>query len=147
MKSQAFQLCSTGEKGFNLSYESLTSKEAQQLLLERISTDKIFYESLKGPEKGEEEEENDEGSESSSDDEVVSYDVIDSSKTIGAAISVIIKRTPADSLARIYADEDSGSLSESDAEDRGTGDNLDMYIGNEFSDLNATKRWMEWNSK
>src|ERR1700679_1329741 len=146
MKSQAFKLCSTGEKVFNLSYESLTSKEAQQLLLERISTDKIFYESLKGPEKGEEEED-DESSESSSDDEVVSYDGIDSSKTIGAAIADIIKRTPADSLARIYADEDSGSLSESDAEDRGTGDNLDMYIGNEFSDLNATKRWMEWNSK
>jgi hypothetical protein len=144
---QAFQLCSTGEKGFNLSYESLTSKEARQLLLERIGTDKEFYRSLKGEDKGEEEEDNDDDNEDDSDNGVIHYDEIDSSKTIDAVIADVIKCTPADCLADIYADEDSGSSSESDAEDKGTGANLDMYTENKLSANNATGRWMEWDSK
>ena len=32
-------------------------------------------------------------------------------------------------------------------DNRGAGANLDMYIGSEFSIYNATKEWMEWNSK
>ncbi|KAF9785321.1 hypothetical protein BJ322DRAFT_989704, partial [Thelephora terrestris] len=43
---KAFQLCSTGQGNFNLSFESLTSREARRLLFERISTDPEFYKSL-----------------------------------------------------------------------------------------------------
>ena len=43
-----------------------------------------------------------------------------------------------DCLADIYADDDSGLLSESDYEDRGTGANVERYTGAEFSSRNAT---------
>ena len=128
----------------------MTSKEARQLLLERISTDKEFYRSLKGKDKGEEEENNgqDDGDErDGGDDRTVYYDETDSSKTVGEAVADVIKCTPAESLGAIYADEDSGSSSESDTEDRGVGANLDMYTGEKFSSQDTPGGWMEWNSK
>jgi hypothetical protein len=121
----------------------LASKEARKLLLERISKDTEFFNSLKVSDEGEQEDQDDDDD----DNGMVSYDEIDSSKTINAAITDIIKRTPADCLVDIYADEDDGLSSESDTEDKGTGANLDMYTGHEFSTQNATGRWMEWNSK
>ena len=104
---------------------------------------------------GEEEDQDDDGDggddDDSGGDKMVYYDGIDSSKTVDEVIKDTIKRTPADSLAAIYVDDDSGLLSESDAEDRGAGTNLDMYldmyIGPEFSTCNATGGWMEWDSK
>jgi hypothetical protein len=128
----------------------LTNKEARQLLFERIGTDKEFYKSLKGQDKGEEEENGDEDDSDNGDDcddGMVYYDGIDSSNTIGAAIKDVIKHTPANCLAEIYADEDSGVSSESSTEDRGTGDNLDMYTGNKLLTQSAEGGWMEWNSK
>ena len=124
----------------------MTSKEARQLLLERISEDSEFYKTLKRSDTGEEEEDQ-ENDGYGGDDGMVCYDEIDSSKTVNAAISDILRCTPADSLAEIYADDDVGVSSESDTEGRGTGDNLDMYIGAEFSTCDATEGWMEWNSK
>jgi len=124
----------------------LTRKVARQLLLERIGTDKEFYRSLKGEDNGGEEEDDGDNS-NDGDNGMVYYDEIDSSKTIDATIADVLTCTPADCLADIYADEYSGSSSESDAENRGTGVNLDMYIGDKFSNCNATEGWMEWNSK
>ena len=146
MQSQAFQLCSTGEKGFNLSYESLASKEARQLLLEWISGDREFYKSLNRSGEGEEEDQDDDGDDNSN-NEMVPYDEIDSSKTIDEAITDVLNRTPPSSLADIYADEDDRLLNESDTEDRGTGANLNKYTVHDFSTRNATGGWMEWNSK
>jgi hypothetical protein len=123
----------------------LTSKEAHHLLLERISTDQEFYKSLKGSDEGGEEDQDD--NDNDGDNKTVHYDEIDSSKTINEAIADVIKRAPADCLADIYVDKDDGLSGESDAEDRGTGTNLDMYTGHEFSTRNATGGWMEWNSK
>lgn len=116
------------------------------MLLERIAKDPEFYKSLNRMDEGGEEEDQESDDENGGDGKVC-YDEIDSSKTIDEAVTEIIKSNPADSLADIYADKDDGSLSESDAEDRGAGTNLDIYIGSEFSTCNATKGWMEWNSK
>jgi hypothetical protein len=113
--------------------------------LDRISTDPEFYKGLKRSE--EEEAEEQDVNDSGSDNGEVSYDDIDSSVTIEAAIADIIACTPADSLADIYADKDDGLLSESDAEDGGTGTNLDMYTGDDSSMYDATGGWMEWNGK
>ena len=74
----------TGEKDFNLSYESLTSKEARQLLLERISEDSEFYKTLKRSDIGEEEEDQ-ENDGYGGDDGMVCYDEIDSSKTVNVS--------------------------------------------------------------
>ena len=52
---------------------------------------------------------------------LVCYDEINSSKTINEVIKDVIDCTPADHLADIYTDGDSGQLSESDTEDRGPG--------------------------
>ena len=146
--SQAFQLCSTGQKDFNLSYESLTSQEARKLLLERVSTDQEFYKSLKRPDEGDrnEDEDQDDGGDSGN-GEIVCYDEIDTSETIHEAIADVVKQLPADNLVNIYADKENRSSGESDAEDRGVGTNLDKYTGHEFSTRNAVERWMEWNSK
>jgi hypothetical protein len=122
----------------------LASKEARHLLLERISTDKEFYKSLNGSDKGGEEEDNSGDTDNDSDDEMVHYDEIDSSETIDATVADIIKRSPADCLSDIYADKDSRSSSDSDAEDRGTGANLDMYTGDKPPTHNASGGWMEW---
>ena len=145
IQSQAFQLCSTGVQGFNLSYESLTSKEGRALLLKRISEDREFYQSLERFDPGEEEDQDTNAT--GGDNGIVWYDDIDSSKTIDAVIGEVLKRNPAYSLAEVYADGDGGLSSESDAEDRGTGGNLDKYTGAEFSTCNATGEWMGWNSK
>ena len=74
-------------------------------------------------------------------------DIIDSSKTVDEAIADIIDCTPADCLADIYVDGEAEALSELDAEDRGAGINLDMWVEHPFSNCNATRRWMEWNGK
>ena len=124
----------------------MASKEAHQLLLERVSTDQKFYKSLRRSDKGVEEDQ-DNNSDNDSDDMVVCYDEIDSSKTIDAAIADVFECTPADCLADIYADEGDRLSDESDTEDRGTGANLDIYTGHEFSTHNATGGWMEWDSK
>ena len=144
IQSQAFQLCSTGEKDSNLSYGSLTSKEARKHLLKRISEDQKFYKSLDRFDPGEEDQ--DDG-DTDGDNQVVHYDEVDSSKTIDAAIKDVLRCTPTGSLTEIYADDNSGLSSESDSENRGTGANLDMYTGAEFSTCNATEGWMEWDSK
>ena len=133
------------ERRASTSHESLTSKETHWLLLEQISTDQEFYKSLKVSDRGEEEDH--ENNDDNSNDGVVQYDGIDSSNTIDSVIGDILRCTPAGSLAEIYADEDDELLSESDTEDRGTGVNLDMYIGHEFLTHNATRGWMDWNSK
>jgi len=119
-------------------------QEAWQLLLRRISVDLEFYKSLERSDPGEEEDQENNGYDN---DRMVCYDEIDSSKTINAEITEILRRTPADSLAEIYADDDGGVSSESDTEGKGTGDNLDEYTGAEFSTCGATEGWMEWNSK
>lgn len=129
----------------------MINKKVHQKLIERIGTDKEFHRSLKGEDEGgEEDEDNDENdgnNGSDGDDKLIHYNGIDSSKTIDAAITDVIKSTPANCLADIiYADESSGSSSESDAEGGGTGTNLDMYTGDKHSTHNAMG-WMEWNSK
>ena len=133
----------------------MTSKEAHQLLLKQVSTDQEFYKSLKRLDEGEEDQDDDgdggDDDDSGGGDKMVYYDGIDSSKTVDEVIKDTIKCTPADSLAAIYVDDNSVLLSKSDAEDRGAGTNLDMYldmyIGPEFSTCNATGGWMEWDSK
>jgi hypothetical protein len=122
----------------------LVSIEARELLLERINTDTIFFKSLKMPDEGDEEDQDDDDD---NDNGGVNCDEIDSSKTVDEAIADIIDCTPADCLADIYADEEVEASSESDAEDRGAGINLDMWVEHPFSDCNATRRWMEWNGK
>ena len=95
----------------------------------------------------------DEGDEEDQDDDDdnnndgVNCDEIDSSKTVDEAIADIIDCTPADCLADIYVDGEAEALSELDAEDRGAGINLDMWVEHPFSVCNATRRWMEWNGK
>lgn len=134
----------------NLSYESLTSREARKLLFERVSTDKEFYKSLQRSDEGDEDEDEDQDQEDgdeSGNGKIVCYDGVDSSKTIHEAIAEIIEQVPADHLADIYADKEDRQSSESDAEDRGVGTNLDNYIEHEFSTCDATQRWMEWDSK
>jgi hypothetical protein len=142
MKLQAFHLCSTGQDGFNLSYESLTSRKTQNMLFERVGTDQEFFQSLKRVDDGEEEADQGDGG---NDDGMVCYDEIDSSKTINEAIQDIVESAPAGCLADIYADKEDG-LNESDVEDRGAGINLDMYTGR-FSTRDATRRWMEWDGE
>lgn len=114
------------------------------MLLEWVSTDHEFYKSLKRLDEGD----GDEEQEGVHDDEekVVCYDDIDSSKTIDEAISDLIGYPSADCPADIYA-EKGEELIESDAEDGGTGINLDKYTGPEFSTCDATGKWMEWNSR
>jgi hypothetical protein len=137
---QAFQLCSTGQDDFNLSYESLTSKKARKLLMDRISESQEFYKSLKRGDKGGEEMDHEDSSDSKG---LIYYDEIDSSKTIKEAVQDVLKSTPAGGLSDIYADKEE-VLSESDAEDKGAGINLDTYITDHFSMRDATNRWMEW---
>ena len=68
---------------------------------------------------------------------------IDSSKSINEAVQDICERTPANSLADIYADNRDES-DESDVEDKGPGVNLDPYVKEHFTMRDATNRWMEW---
>lgn len=141
MQLQAFQLCSTGQDDLNLSYESLTSKKTQKLLFERIGTNQKFFQSLKRIDDGEAEVD-----QADADDEegIICYDEIDSSKTVDEAIQDIVESAPADSLADIYGGKEV-DLNDSDAEDKGVGINLDMYISN-FSTRDATRRWMAWDN-
>ena len=148
--SQAFQLCSTGQKNFNLLYESLTSWEAHELLLERVNTDQKFYKSLKRLDEGDgdEDEDQDSDGDDSGNGETVCYDEIDISKTIHEAIRDVVKQVPADHLVDIYGDKEDRLSDKSDADEgRGMGTNLDKYTGYEFSTCDAVERWMEWNSK
>jgi len=112
------------------------------VLFEQVGTDQEFYKSLKRGDDGDAEA--DQG-DIDNDDGVVCYDEIDSSKTVNEAIQDIIESAPADCLVDIYADKE-GGLNESDAEDRGSGANLDIDTGN-FSMRDATRRWMEWDGE
>jgi hypothetical protein len=113
--------------------------------MDQIGTNPEFYKNIKGSDEGEKEDEDENNNDS--DHGIVHYDEVNSSTTIDAVIADIIGRDPVDCLADIYADKDDGLSNESDVEDRGTGSNLDMYTGHEFSTCNATEGWMEWNSK
>ena len=125
----------------------MTSREARKMLLERISTDKEFYKSLKRLDEGDgDEDQEDADADDDDDKKTVYYDDIDSSKTISGAISDIIGYASTDCLADIYTDKGE-ELIESDAEDRGAGINLDKYTRHEFSTCDATKEWMEWDSR
>ena len=82
---QAFKLCLTGEDGFNLSYESLTSKEANEALSERMQS-KDFTDTL--PQFGLSGVEEDDDEVTGYDDEgAVKYDEIDSSKALDEEIA------------------------------------------------------------
>jgi len=84
------------------------------------------------------------GGEDERNDEVICYDdEIDSSKSINEAVQDVHERTPANSLADIYA-SNSGESDAEDAEDRGFGVNLGIYIKEHFTMRDATNRWMEW---
>jgi hypothetical protein len=108
-----------------------------------VGTDRTFFESLKRIDGGEEESDQEDISDN---DEVVGYDEIDSSKTINEAIQDTIRRSPANCLGDIYADEED-KLNESDSEGRGAGINLGKYIGDEFTARNATEMWMNWDGE
>ena len=112
------------------------------MLLERVSTDQEFYKSLKRLDEGDGDEDQEDIDDD--DEKVVCHDDIDSSKTINEAISDVI--ASADCLVDPHADKGE-ELIESDAEDKGTGTNLDKYTGPEFSTCDATRKWMEWDSK
>jgi hypothetical protein len=139
MQLQAFQLCSTGKNNFNLSYESLTSKEARKLLFDCIATNQEFYRSLKRMDSGDEEIVEDGSSGGIGE---ILYDDIDSSKTIKEAIQDVMKTVPAGSPTDAYADE-----AESDVEDQGAGINLDTYVPEHFTKGDATNRWMKWDGE
>ena len=47
---QAYKLCSTGEDGFDLSYECLTSKRAKDALAKQVAASSEFAKSLQWPE-------------------------------------------------------------------------------------------------
>jgi len=80
-------------------------------------------------------------------DKGISHDGIDSSRTISEAIVDVIGCAPADHLTDIYAERKDRLSGESDAENRGMGINLDVYTEHEFSSCDATRKWMEWDSK
>lgn len=122
----------------------MTSREARKLLLERISTDKEFYQSLSREDSGDEEtdEEDVDGGGSGE----VGYDEIDSSKAVKEEVQDVVESAPANSLADIYKDKED-SPEESDAEDRGSGFNLAIYIKKYFLFKDATKKWMEWDGE
>ena len=56
-------------------------------------------------------------------------------------------QAPASCLVDIYADRGNWVSDESDAEDRGTGVNLDKYAVHPFATRDATQRWMQWNAE
>ena len=137
---QAFKLCSTGEGGFDLSYECLTSGQARAALVERIKASPEFAKSLQRPEtmRVEEGEEIDEHDSMSKD--AVPYDEIDSSRTIGEEVEALILQEP----NHLPMDQiDAGS----DHDDvHIIGINVDRYTGHEFSSCTATSGWMEWDA-
>jgi len=77
---------------------------------------------------------------------MICYDEIDSSKTLKGAIQDMIESAPADCLGDIYADK-GDRLSDSDADDRGAGINLDTYIRKDFLVKDATRLWMQWDGE
>jgi len=128
---QAFKLCSTGEDGFNLSYESLTSEKAMKALSEWMKNSKDFTDTLSrvGPIGVEEEEEEVTGDGS---EKAIEYDEIDSSKTVEEEI--------ADLMA-------GGAVNDLEEDEVCVGTNLEQYIGYEFSSQTATNSWMKWDTK
>ena len=128
----------------------MTSKEAHQLLLEKISTDQGFYKSLKRLDKGDQDQNSrdiDQEASGNDDEGNVYYDEINSSQTIHEAIAGVVIQALANQLADIYADRKDQESDESDAEDRGAGVNLDKYAIHPFATCDATQRWMDWNAK
>ena len=128
----------------------MTSKESQRLLLERVGTDNEFFRSLGKPDSGGETDDQcggGDGGEDDGDEKMVYYDDIDTSKTINEAVQDIIGSVSAGCLVDdVHADKEDNS-DESDAEDRGTGANLDIYIKSNFLVKDATKKWMEWDGE
>ena len=145
---QAFQLCSTGEDGFNLSYESLTNKEARKLLLEYISKDQAFYQSLIRIDQGGKEmdqgstDDDEKGEEEKGGKEGIVCDEIDSSVTIKEAIQVVLNSSPAGSLADIYLDKK--EISDGSDDDNGSmGLNMDSGAIVHSSKKDVVNRLME----
>jgi len=131
---QAFKLCSTGEDGFNLSYESLTSEKAKKALLERMKNSKDFTDTLSRTGTiGTEEEEEEEEWVTNNGSKVIEYDEIDSSKTVEEEIADLMAGGAVDDLV----EDDEVCV----------GTNLEQYIGYEFSSQTATNAWMKWDTK
>lgn len=127
---QAFKLCSTGEEGFDLSYDSLTSEKAKAALAKRVKNSKAFVNSLScmepiGTEEDDEVDGDDEG------ERTVEYDEIDSSKTLEEIADLMTTQTADDP-------SDEGEVC--------IGTNLEEFIGYEFSTRAATTAWMKWDT-
>ena len=105
---QAYKLCSTGEDGFDLSYECLTSKRAKDALAKQVAASSEFAKSLQQPEiVGEEDD--DELDEDNSD--VVVYDETDSSRTINEEVEALILQKPGDPIMdQLGSDLDDGDV-------------------------------------
>lgn len=129
---QAFELCSTGKDGFNLSYDSLTSEKAKTALAKRMKDSKDFADTLSQPEPiGTEDD--DEIADDDDEHNTIGHDEIDSSKTLDEEI--------ADMVALDVTD------GPSDEDEVCVGTNMEQYVGYEFSSQAATTAWMRWNTK
>ena len=153
---QAFKLCSTGEEGFDLSYDSLTSDKAKAALEKRIKDSGDFAKTLSQMEpigiEGDEEVEdgNQEGT-------VVNYDEIDSSKTLEEEIADLMTSGGVEEVAdpmAIDAEEEIADPMTTDVVDNPldedevcVGTNLEEFVGYEFSTRAATTVWMKWDTK
>src|ERR1700743_1039612 len=123
-------LCSTGEEGFDLSYNSLTSESAKKALAERIKNSQAFSMTLSRAEPmGVENDEDSAGGDQ--EDFAVEHDEIDSSKTLDEAIGDLMAIPGADDLSDEVC----------------VGTDLEQFIGHEFSARDATTAWMKWDAK
>ena len=91
---QAYKLCSTGEGGFNLSYECLTSERAGTALKDQIAASPEFAKSLQRPETIGEEEEEEVDEDDPMDEDVVLYDGVDSSRIIDEEVQALMLQEP-----------------------------------------------------
>ena len=139
---QAYKLCSTGEGGFDLSYECLTSERARTTLKKRIAASPEFAKSLQRPEtigvEDEEEEEIDE--DDPMDEGIVLYDGIDSSRMIDEEVEALILQEPRHLLM------DQADAEPDDNDVHVVGAYVERYTGHEFSSRAATNWWMEWDA-
>lgn len=125
---QAFKLCVTEEEELNLSYESLTSEKAKAALEERMKSQE-FMDTLFGMEPTGTEDD----PETSQDNNVITYDETDSSKTVMEEVADLMNRQAVDELI------EDGEVC--------IGTNLAQFIGHEFTSRNATAAWMKWDAK
>ena len=123
-------LCSTGEEGFDLLYDSLTSESAKTALAEQIKNSQAFFMTLSQAEPmGVENDEDSTGGDQ--EDFAVEHGEINSSETLDEAIGDLMAIPGADDLLDEVC----------------VGTDLEQFIGHEFSAQDVTTAWIKCDAK